>query len=208
MSPGSSTESYPAFARIGLRENPGKPQPEPYSQTPLTYVPLFRVRSKFHSHIEEPLKTALSNAPCNQHYVIRQEPCNEHDGTRTENRSLRISQMGKLSLRFQESTDRTSQSFPKPQCVKYSIAVDSNFKFAFRIIRLSKNCQKICCLTILLHLDSLKTGNGETENRSRLVGHGVWTYRMRLKRYRLSQLARLYIIVYAIKKEIFRQQTG
>ncbi|KAJ4433864.1 hypothetical protein ANN_16177 [Periplaneta americana] len=28
MSPGSSTESYPAFARIGLRENPGKnPQP-------------------------------------------------------------------------------------------------------------------------------------------------------------------------------------
>ncbi|KAJ4443235.1 hypothetical protein ANN_04903 [Periplaneta americana] len=24
MSPGSSTESYPAFARIGLRENPGK----------------------------------------------------------------------------------------------------------------------------------------------------------------------------------------
>ncbi|KAJ4442809.1 hypothetical protein ANN_04402 [Periplaneta americana] len=25
MSPGSSTESYPAFARIGLRENPGKP---------------------------------------------------------------------------------------------------------------------------------------------------------------------------------------
>ncbi|KAJ4435381.1 hypothetical protein ANN_17995 [Periplaneta americana] len=30
MSPGSSTESYPAFARIGLRENPGKkPQPDP-----------------------------------------------------------------------------------------------------------------------------------------------------------------------------------
>ncbi|KAJ4439284.1 hypothetical protein ANN_07405 [Periplaneta americana] len=29
MSPGSSTESYPAFARIGLRENPRKkPQPE------------------------------------------------------------------------------------------------------------------------------------------------------------------------------------
>ncbi|KAJ4427428.1 hypothetical protein ANN_25050, partial [Periplaneta americana] len=27
MSPGSSTESCPAFARIGLRENPGKPQP-------------------------------------------------------------------------------------------------------------------------------------------------------------------------------------
>ncbi|KAJ4438835.1 hypothetical protein ANN_14788, partial [Periplaneta americana] len=28
MSPGSSTGSYPAFARIGLRENPGKkPQP-------------------------------------------------------------------------------------------------------------------------------------------------------------------------------------
>ncbi|KAJ4435420.1 hypothetical protein ANN_18035 [Periplaneta americana] len=27
MSPGSSTESYPAFARIGLRENPEKPQP-------------------------------------------------------------------------------------------------------------------------------------------------------------------------------------
>ncbi|KAJ4447233.1 hypothetical protein ANN_09237 [Periplaneta americana] len=26
MSPGSSTESYAAFARIGLRENPGKPQ--------------------------------------------------------------------------------------------------------------------------------------------------------------------------------------
>ncbi|KAJ4435985.1 hypothetical protein ANN_18609 [Periplaneta americana] len=24
MSPGSSTESYPAFAHIGLRENPGK----------------------------------------------------------------------------------------------------------------------------------------------------------------------------------------
>ncbi|KAJ4430648.1 hypothetical protein ANN_19238 [Periplaneta americana] len=24
MSPGSTTESYPAFARIGLRENPGK----------------------------------------------------------------------------------------------------------------------------------------------------------------------------------------
>ncbi|KAJ4451702.1 hypothetical protein ANN_03172 [Periplaneta americana] len=24
MSPGSSTESYPAFAQIGLRENPGK----------------------------------------------------------------------------------------------------------------------------------------------------------------------------------------
>ncbi|KAJ4438163.1 hypothetical protein ANN_14102 [Periplaneta americana] len=24
ISPGSSTESYPAFARIGLRENPGK----------------------------------------------------------------------------------------------------------------------------------------------------------------------------------------
>ncbi|KAJ4428099.1 hypothetical protein ANN_24113 [Periplaneta americana] len=24
MSPGSSTESYPAFARIGLKENPGK----------------------------------------------------------------------------------------------------------------------------------------------------------------------------------------
>ncbi|KAJ4426774.1 hypothetical protein ANN_26573 [Periplaneta americana] len=24
MSPGSSTESYPAFARIGFRENPGK----------------------------------------------------------------------------------------------------------------------------------------------------------------------------------------
>ncbi|KAJ4429804.1 hypothetical protein ANN_22008, partial [Periplaneta americana] len=24
MSPGSSTESYPAFARIGLRANPGK----------------------------------------------------------------------------------------------------------------------------------------------------------------------------------------
>ncbi|KAJ4431251.1 hypothetical protein ANN_19848 [Periplaneta americana] len=24
MSPGSSTESYPTFARIGLRENPGK----------------------------------------------------------------------------------------------------------------------------------------------------------------------------------------
>ncbi|KAJ4435320.1 hypothetical protein ANN_17930 [Periplaneta americana] len=24
MNPGSSTESYPAFARIGLRENPGK----------------------------------------------------------------------------------------------------------------------------------------------------------------------------------------
>ncbi|KAJ4446931.1 hypothetical protein ANN_13633 [Periplaneta americana] len=29
-----------------------------------------------------------------------QQPCNEHDGTRTEYRSLRISQMGKLSLRF------------------------------------------------------------------------------------------------------------
>ncbi|KAJ4430998.1 hypothetical protein ANN_19591 [Periplaneta americana] len=28
MSPGSSTESYPAFAHIGLRENPEKPQPE------------------------------------------------------------------------------------------------------------------------------------------------------------------------------------
>ncbi|KAJ4451164.1 hypothetical protein ANN_02606 [Periplaneta americana] len=29
MSPGSSTESYPAFARIGLKENPGKkPQPD------------------------------------------------------------------------------------------------------------------------------------------------------------------------------------
>ncbi|KAJ4439747.1 hypothetical protein ANN_07875 [Periplaneta americana] len=27
MSPGSSTESYPAFARIGMRENPEKPQP-------------------------------------------------------------------------------------------------------------------------------------------------------------------------------------
>ncbi|KAJ4452126.1 hypothetical protein ANN_03643 [Periplaneta americana] len=27
MSPGSSTESYLAFANIGLRENPGKPQP-------------------------------------------------------------------------------------------------------------------------------------------------------------------------------------
>ncbi|KAJ4427253.1 hypothetical protein ANN_24871 [Periplaneta americana] len=27
MSPGSSTESYPAFAHIGLRENPEKPQP-------------------------------------------------------------------------------------------------------------------------------------------------------------------------------------
>ncbi|KAJ4428059.1 hypothetical protein ANN_24073 [Periplaneta americana] len=31
MSPGSSTESYPAFAHIGLRENPGKtPQPDIY----------------------------------------------------------------------------------------------------------------------------------------------------------------------------------
>ncbi|KAJ4432529.1 hypothetical protein ANN_21151 [Periplaneta americana] len=31
MSPGSSTESYPAFAHIGLRENPGKTlnQPQP-----------------------------------------------------------------------------------------------------------------------------------------------------------------------------------
>ncbi|KAJ4426673.1 hypothetical protein ANN_26471 [Periplaneta americana] len=28
MSPGSSTESYPAFARIGLRETPEKPQPD------------------------------------------------------------------------------------------------------------------------------------------------------------------------------------
>ncbi|KAJ4445812.1 hypothetical protein ANN_12497 [Periplaneta americana] len=27
MSPGSSTESYPAFARIGLRKTPEKPQP-------------------------------------------------------------------------------------------------------------------------------------------------------------------------------------
>ncbi|KAJ4429484.1 hypothetical protein ANN_21653 [Periplaneta americana] len=36
MSPGSSTESYPAFACIGLRENPGKnlnqvPEPEMYN---------------------------------------------------------------------------------------------------------------------------------------------------------------------------------
>ncbi|KAJ4445928.1 hypothetical protein ANN_12614 [Periplaneta americana] len=30
----------------------------------------------------------------------RAYPCNEHDGTKTEYRSLRISQMGKLSLRF------------------------------------------------------------------------------------------------------------
>ncbi|KAJ4444645.1 hypothetical protein ANN_06441 [Periplaneta americana] len=29
MSPGSSTESYPAFARIGLRENPGKTSTRP-----------------------------------------------------------------------------------------------------------------------------------------------------------------------------------
>ncbi|KAJ4451211.1 hypothetical protein ANN_02671 [Periplaneta americana] len=28
MSPGSSTESYPAFARIGLRKTPEKPQPD------------------------------------------------------------------------------------------------------------------------------------------------------------------------------------
>ncbi|KAJ4438550.1 hypothetical protein ANN_14497 [Periplaneta americana] len=40
MSPGSSTESYPAFARIGLSENPGKN--------------LNQWESKFHNHTEEP----------------------------------------------------------------------------------------------------------------------------------------------------------
>ncbi|KAJ4443913.1 hypothetical protein ANN_05700 [Periplaneta americana] len=35
MSPGSSTESYPAFARIGLRENPGKNLNQKVSKLPL-----------------------------------------------------------------------------------------------------------------------------------------------------------------------------
>ncbi|KAJ4428277.1 hypothetical protein ANN_24294 [Periplaneta americana] len=40
MSPGSSTESYPAFARIGLRENPGKNLKQPHAdRRPLQYHP-------------------------------------------------------------------------------------------------------------------------------------------------------------------------
>ncbi|KAJ4444948.1 hypothetical protein ANN_06747 [Periplaneta americana] len=65
MSPGSSTESYPAFARIGLRENPGKnlnqvtcpdrdsnPGHLVSQSDALTVTP--QRESKFHNHTEQP----------------------------------------------------------------------------------------------------------------------------------------------------------
>ncbi|KAJ4451450.1 hypothetical protein ANN_02912 [Periplaneta americana] len=72
MSPGSTTESYPAFARIGLRENPGKnlnqvtcphrdsnpghlvSQPDALTVTPQVWTG--ECESKFQNHKEQPVQ--------------------------------------------------------------------------------------------------------------------------------------------------------
>ncbi|KAJ4451364.1 hypothetical protein ANN_02826 [Periplaneta americana] len=50
MSPGSSTESYPAFAHIGLRENPGK------TSTRLVAVTCFLMYSKTKSKVSRDVR--------------------------------------------------------------------------------------------------------------------------------------------------------
>ncbi|KAJ4444593.1 hypothetical protein ANN_06389 [Periplaneta americana] len=59
MSPGSNTESYPAFAHIGLRENPGKN----LNQRCIIYLPE-KLPSKYDVHSEEylPIRTSLEQS--------------------------------------------------------------------------------------------------------------------------------------------------
>ncbi|KAJ4441239.1 hypothetical protein ANN_11090 [Periplaneta americana] len=62
MSPGSCTESYPAFAHIGLRENPGK-KPQPGRGGPIPWPPRSPDLNPLDFYLWDHLKSLVYSSP-------------------------------------------------------------------------------------------------------------------------------------------------